>query len=208
MNTIDDLEADTELLDLLESLLVKVSSVFNRFFVNECYRESMVVNSIETIQQGSKSLEFLTNENRNKAIINTLLSLTGQNIITKLSDLEELTDKKLNKLCLSYECLMGLSNSRVHTAPSVLKNVKLLKAAHSRNLIELVGYPTGGSYTMLQKLVISPLPILDPPKTGDFVSADDRCVNAECPEFKKKKNDLFPSEKNYNDIINYPHQLD
>ena len=40
-------------------------------------------------------------------------------------------------------------------------------------LLAETGYPTGGSYSLIQNLSISPLPELVPPSTGDFVSADD-----------------------------------
>ena len=97
-DTISKLESlsyiDNELLGLLEALIVKISSLLNTFFANECYQESITEKSVETIKLAGSSYDFLCDENRNKTIINVLLSLAGHNIVRELSDLRELPDKK------------------------------------------------------------------------------------------------------------------
>ena len=167
------IDSDLEIVSLLETMFVKVASIFQKSFAKECLLESKTVKTFETIKNESKCLDFLSHKSRNKSIINALLTLTGHNVISEQNSLKTLPNKKVKNLCIGYESLMGLCNSKLTTAPSVLRNIKLLKATHSRDFISLCGYPTGGSYTLLQSFATSPLPELDPPQFGDFVSADD-----------------------------------
>jgi hypothetical protein len=174
-------DCDSDLVSLLESIFVKIAAILHQSFARECLAESKSVKTFKTIKTESNCIDFLCHNSRNKPIINTLLSLTGHDIISEKSDLRKLSQKKIKNLCLAYESLMGLSNSNLTTAPSVLRNIKLLKATHSRDFVSICGYPTGGSYTLLQTLATSPLPVLNPPQFGDFASADDNMqVNIIC----------------------------
>ena len=171
LNSVTIVESVT--VSLLESMLLKIAAILRQSFSKECWIESRSVKTLETIKKESSCIEFLCHKNRNNVIINTLLSLAGQDNISEVIELRKLPQKKIRNLCLAYESLMGLSNSNLTTAPSVLQNIRLLKATHSRDVVRVCGYPTGGSYTMLQTLATSPLPVLSPPQCGDFASADD-----------------------------------
>ena len=96
--------------------------------------------------------------------------------MANLNCITTLSSAKVKSLCIAYESLLGITNTNLTTAPSIARNLKLLKATHSRVLLAETGYPTGGSYSLIQNLSISPLPELVPPSTGDFVSADDKKI--------------------------------
>lgn len=166
-------DCDTDLVNLLEKVSVRISIILHKNFAKECLAESKSVKTHQIIKNESDCLDFLCHNNRSKTIINTMLGLSGQKIISDKCELRNLTNKKLKNLCLAYESLMGLTNSKLTTAPSVFRNIRLLKATHSRDLITVCGFPTGGSYKLQQDLATNPLPELNPPSSGDFASADD-----------------------------------
>ena len=166
-------DCDSDLLELLFKVFVKISVILHKGFAEDAVLESKSVKTHKKIKIESDNIDFLCNDNRCFPVINTLLGLSGHKLLSDKNELRKLPEKKIFNLSLAYESLMGLTNSNVITAPSLMRNLKLLKSTHSRNLISVCGFPTGGAYKLLQKLATGSLPELDPPKIGDFVSADD-----------------------------------
>ena len=166
-------ELDTESCDLMEQIFVKIAAILSKRFVRECTVESKSVITHQLLKSQSKNLDFLSHHGRDKAFINALLAMAGQNVMRGNNELEQMSKVKLESLCHAYESLMGLANSNLTTAPAVSRNLQLLKATHSKDLLRRCGFPTGGSYPVLQRLAVGDLPELNPPVIGDFVSADD-----------------------------------
>jgi hypothetical protein len=164
---------DQGLLRQLELIFVKISTFLNINFSKECLIEATSVKTHKVLKSESKCIDFLCAENRSRVILNSMLGLSGQPLIGEKSELSNMATNKMKSLCLAYESLMGVTNSNLTTAPSVLINLKLLKATHSKAVLAECGLPTGGSYVLLQNLATSKLPELNPPESGDFVSADD-----------------------------------
>ena len=166
-------ELGSTLSDQMELIFVKLASILSKKFVSECTSESKIVKTHELLKSQSRNLDFLTHTRRNRTLLNALLGIAGQKTVGGTNELEEMPRVKLESLCLTYESLMGLANSNLTTAPAVSRNLQLLKATHSKDLLRRCGFPTGGSYKLLQRLATGDLPELDPPGTGGFVSADD-----------------------------------
>ena len=165
-------ECDEDLLKMMEVVFVKLASMVHLGLKEDTQMEHMFVKTIDDLKYQAKSKDFLCSSQRSSAVIEGLLALSGIDPVYSKS-VKSLSMSKQENLCLAYESLMGLSNANLTTAPSIYRNIKLLKAVHSKGLLAEVGYPTGGSYPLLQSLCTTTLPELLPPSVGDFVSADD-----------------------------------
>ena len=171
LNTVD--YCDGELLKLVDTVFVKLAKIVSHRFQDDTSMEHFSVKSLNDIKMKSQPLDFLMHKQRCTVVIACLAALSGVDMTIKMAEIQTLSRLKVNNLCLAYESLMGLANSNLTTAPSIARNLKLLKTVHSKVLLTEIGYPTGGSYTLLQNLSTALLPELKAPQAGDFVSADD-----------------------------------
>ena len=117
--------------------------------------------------EGSPS-HFITSSSRNKVLVQALQSFSNLGDI----ELDSVPPKKLGRLSLCYETILNTRNMNVVTLPSLCKNMKLWKTTHHKDVLNEVGYPSGGKYDTVQTVAKQALPELNPPK-GDFVSTDD-----------------------------------
>ena len=136
----------------------------------------------ESLKKESCELQFLSKGN--KVLIKTLLGFSKFALNTEL---EQLSSKKLYALCTAYEAVLSLKHSKVTTVPAVMRNLRLYKATHNRDLLDTVGAPSGGKHTTLSLVMNADLPTLLPP-TNDFISCDDNLqVKRVCSSSKLKE---------------------
>ena len=135
----------------------------------EIHNEMLNSKTHLTLKQNSQDVEFLLKSERNIPLIRTLLGFSKMECDT---DISSLSRKKAYALCTAYEAILGARHSNVTTSPAVMRNMVLLKKTHNRQLVQIIGAPTGGMPTLLNSILNSPLPLLCPP-ANDFVSCDD-----------------------------------
>ena len=155
--------------ELLSSVMYRLANSQSSVLDSEIQSEYSVRKNHEILRAESSELVFLSKTNKNCVLVKTLLGFAKLEIS---SELQNLSPARLYALCTAYEAILSMKHSLVTTAPAVMRNVMLYKITHSRQLLDMVGAPSGGTYFVLDYIIKSELPKLFPP-TNDFVSCDD-----------------------------------
>ena len=155
--------------ELLSSIMHKLACSQSSVLYSEIQSEMSVRKNHEILREESSELVFLSKSSRNSVLVKTLLGFAN---LEMSSELQNLSQNRLYALCTAYEAILSMKHSLVTTAPAVMRNVMLYKITHSRQLLDMVGAPSGGKHSVLSSIIKSELPHLFPP-ANDFVSCDD-----------------------------------
>jgi hypothetical protein len=147
----------------------RLASTQSSLLDSEIQLELKSCKSHQILKNEGGELDFLSKPNRSEVLMNTFLGFANLNANTPL---QMVTEKKLYALCTAYEAVLSLKHSSVTTAPAVMRNLRLYKTTHSRQLLETVGSPSGGKHTLLNSVINAELPTLLPPN-NDFITCDD-----------------------------------
>ena len=155
--------------ELLSSVMYKLSSSQSLVLDSEIQSEISVRKTHKILRAESSEIAFLSKTNKNNVLLKTLFGFAKLDMSTEL---QNMSPAKLYALCTAYEAILSMKHSLVTTAPAVMRNVMLYKITHSRQLLDMVGAPSGGKHSVLSSIIRSELPHLFPP-ANDFVSCDD-----------------------------------
>ena len=125
---------DDELLNLVDIVIVKLAKIVSRKFLEDTKSEHATVKTIYDIKDQSQPLSFLMSGQRCRSVIECLVAFSGVYMKSNLFEIQSLSSLKIKNLCLTYESLMVVANLNVNTAPSIARNLKLLKTVHSKVL--------------------------------------------------------------------------
>ena len=143
-------------------------STQNNSVKNECNAILKQENTHRTVKSGCSPMQFLNGVDRNKVLLQVLKSFSN----VGNEDFQTISSSKSERICLAYETVLSARHLLIVTHPSLSKNMRMLKLTHNKALINSLGYPSGGKYETIRKLLNEDLPELMPP-TGDFCSTDD-----------------------------------
>ena len=155
--------------ELVSVIMHRLASTQSSLLDSEIQLELKSCKSHQILKNEGGELDFLSKPNRSEVLMNTFLGFANLNANTPL---QMVTEKKLYALCTAYEAVLSLKHSSVTTAPAVMRNLRLYKTTHSRQLLETVGSPSGGKHTLLNSVINAELPTLLPPN-NDFITCDD-----------------------------------
>ena len=189
---------------LVAAIMHKLAQLQSNKLNHEIQTELKTPNTHEVIKNECEELVFLSKTNRNSVLIQTLLGFSNINLNTHL---EKIPEKKLFALCTAYEAVLSMRHSNVTTAPAVMRNLRLYKATHSRNLVESVGSPSDGRHSVLSQLLNSELPPLPTPG-NDFISCDDNLQIKRVTSSSKLKENYKHTVKVVNSHVFFQNEQD
>ena len=190
--------------DLVAAILHRLAGTQTRNIDFEIKSEFGTPKTPKTLQKESSEILFLSKPNKNQAVIKTLLGFAS---LDSQTELNKLTPKKLYALCTAYEAILSLRNSLVTTAPAVMRNLRLYKTTHSRELLETIGAPSGGKSTTVGSVMNAELPKLLPPEK-DFVTCDDNLQVKRVTSSSKLKEQFKHSVKVVNSHVHFQNETD